>query len=673
MSRVLVAAVLLAMSFDASASSSASAAHLSIALHSETKKPRPGGAVSLGIEIRPQPGWHIYWKNPGESGLPPTLHWTLPTGVTAGAPRYPVPSAMTLNGIAANVYREATTLLVDLSVAATVPRGTRLPVGLDAEVLTCTEGHCVPQSVAVNLTMTAGDGQPDPAEAGRFRAARAALPRPIGTALAYRLEKGMLHLQLPDGLLSDTSSAHVFFDDDHHTAGAPQRLDETGGRHTIVMPWRDPPPTGSLRGVIRVDPPAGDEAAAKGYRFSAKPEAVPAPAPTALQGGFWLTLGAAVLGGLLLNLMPCVFPILSIKAVALARAGGSASAARIESVCYTAGTVLTLAALGAAVLVLRHAGSTAGWAFQLQDARVVAGLLVLVTAIAGNLAGLFELPSLSFGAGQSDGMAASFGAGALAAFVATPCTGPFMAGALGAALVLPSPQALGVFAGLGFGLALPFLALGFVPPLRRWLPRPGPWMATLRRTLSLPMFATALGLAWIVGREAGVAAMTYALGAALLTGIALWWYGLRQASGRSAAIAMVPVLAAVASVAVGLPGRSSTAAPGALSTRPYSASLLAELRAEHHPVFLYLTADWCMTCKVNEATSLSAPSVARAFSRADVTVLEGDWTRGDPRITKFLTEHGRAGVPLYVWYPADGAPRDLPQILTPSMLIALTR
>ncbi|MCB0059010.1 MAG: thioredoxin family protein, partial [Caldilineaceae bacterium] len=423
-----------------------------------------------------------------------------------------------------------------------------------------------------------------------------------------------------------------------------------------------------VSGVLRIDRGSGTDSLATGYRFVAG-ETVSTPGWTGYQ--VLLALGGAVLGGLLLNLMPCVFPILSIKALALVRAGGDEREAKIEAVGYTLGAVLTLVVLGGVVIALKSAGHEAGWAFQLQDTRIVALLLLLVTAIATNFAGLFELPSFNVNVSQSRGLVPSVGAGALAAFIATPCTGPFMASALGAALLLPVPAALAVFAGLGLGLALPFLALGFIAPLRRHLPRPGPWMLTLRRILSLPMFATALGLAWIIGRQAGVATMTLSLSAAMLLGLALWWYGLRQSHARTGYPAFVPMLAALLFVSVGLPASSSGLEDTPATAEQYSASRLAALRDAHQPVFLYLTADWCMTCKVNEATSLSSPSVAAAFEKAGVTVLEGDWTRGNADITALLAERGRAGVPLYLWYPARGEPKELPQILTPSMLVSL--
>ena len=277
---------------------------------------------------------------------------------------------------------------------------------------------------------------------------------------------------------------------------------------------------------------------------------------------------------------------------------------------------------------------------------------------------------------RKGGALGSFATGALAAFVATPCTGPFMAGALGAALVLPPFSALAVFAGLGFGLALPFLALGFVPALRRRLPKPGAWMTQLRAILSVPMFVTALALAWVLGRQSGVEGMTAGLAGAVLLGLLLWWLGNRQHGGRAgwlpAAGAMAVVAAAIALLPVGDPAiAQGTSAPTGLAAQRFSAERLAALRASKTPVFLYMTADWCLTCKVNEKGAMADAAVAAAFRKNGIAVLEGDWTRGDPAISTWLSEHNRAGVPVYIFYAADGREEELPQILTVAKLISL--
>jgi thiol:disulfide interchange protein len=377
----------------------------------------------------------------------------------------------------------------------------------------------------------------------------------------------------------------------------------------------------------------------------------------------WTLILGALAGGLLLNIMPCVFPILSLKALALARAGESEARARAEGLAYTAGVVIACMALGALLLALRAAGEQVGWAFQLQEPGVVVALLVLAAAITANFAGLFELPSISVSMGGE--RTGAFATGLLAAFVATPCTGPFMAAALGAALLLPVPQAMLLFACLGLGLALPFLALGFVPPLRRMLPRPGAWMERFRRIMAIPMALTALALLWLT-----VIALVLVAGVVL----ALFVVGRLQHAGKMAWPAFALVAAPfLAFAGIGLPSVYAVKAerPEASIHAPqaFSAETLAAARASGKPVFVWFTADWCLTCKVNERVAIERESVRDAFAKAGVVTIVGDWTRRDETITKFLTEQGAAGVPLYLWYaPGGGAPEQLPQVLTPELL-----
>jgi len=403
------------------------------------------------------------------------------------------------------------------------------------------------------------------------------------------------------------------------------------------------------------------------------------PAPPRAAAVLAALLGA-VLGGLLLNIMPCVFPILSLKALSLAKAGGDEGAAKREAIAYMAGAVLICLGLGAALLGLRAGGVAAGWAFQLQDPRIILSLLLLITAIALNLAGLFELPALTAGGrlAEQSGPGGAFWTGALAAFVATPCTGPFMGAALGAALVLPTPVALAIFAGLGFGLALPFLLLGFVPALQRLLPKPGAWMERFRRLMSVPMFLTALALAWVLGRQAGVDGMALGLAAAMVLGLALWWIGSRQWRGgqgrRRAWVPLVPAAVAAVAALVLVPAVAAapaTATENLLGSEPFTEARLAALQQEGRRVFVYFTADWCVTCKVNEKGALERQQVAEAFADRQVAVLVGDWTRGDAEIGRFLERHGRSGVPLYLYFEPGQPVEILPQVLTPSRLVSM--
>lgn len=640
--------------------------HVAIELIAESARPAAGGEVTLAFRAVPQAGWHGYWKNPGDAGVETRVAWTLPAGVTAGPLAYPVPGRLTIAGLMNYVYEAPWTLLTRLELPAGMAAGTRVPVVAKLDYLVCTTQICVPESQVLETVLTIGDGAIDPATRARFDTWRRALPRPLGSAATYQRAGDRFRLSVPFPADADLGKAYFY----PAAAGAvdyaaPQRVVRDGDRLVIETKGAAQPAGGGIEGVLATGEGVG-------LALSARPGTV----ATVRAGGAWraavLAFAGAVLGGLLLNVMPCVFPILSLKALGLARSGESERHARAEALAYAAGVVLVCVSLGAILLGVRAAGSSAGWAFQLQDPRVIGVLLLLVTGIALNLAGLFELPTPAF-AGKS-GASGAFMTGALAAFVATPCTGPFMGAALGAALVLPTAAALLVFAGLGLGIALPFLAIGFVPALRRRMPKPGAWMVTFRHILSVPMFLTALALAWVLGRQAGVDGMTIGLAATLLAAFGLWWTGRRQLAGRGGA--WLPALPAIALACVAVllvrPAASAPATAALAGAEPFSETRLATLRAEGRPVFAYFTADWCLTCKVNEKAAIETAAVADAFAKGRVAVLVGDWTDGDPVLGRFIEQHNRAGVPLYLWYPKGaGQARVLPQVLTRGMLADL--
>jgi DsbC/DsbD-like thiol-disulfide interchange protein/cytochrome c biogenesis protein CcdA len=642
--------------------------HILSSLVPESDAPRPGARTTLAITMTPQPGWHGYWMQPGDSGLSPELKWTLSAGVRAGTPAFPVPGTLLVAGLMNHVYEKPFALLVPLDLAPGVAAGTRLPIRLRIDYLVCTTSLCVPEHIELATELTAGDGHVDPATATRFDGWRAALPRPLGGEGRFEAAAGRIRIALPWPAAAALDRPHLFVATDGAVApGAAQSFARDGDR-LMIETAAGPTPPHAIDAVLATGDGGVAFRAAPGLVLAARAE----PAKGVL-GATLLALAGAVLGGLILNVMPCVFPILSLKALGLARAGGDERGARIEALAYSAGVIAVCVVLGGAILALRSAGVAAGWAFQLQDARVVAGLLLLSAAIGFNLAGLFELPG--FGGGEAlagrGGAAGAFWTGALAAFVATPCTGPFMAAALGAALLLPWAAALTVFAGLGLGLALPFLAIGFVPALRRRLPRPGAWMETFRRILAVPMWLTALGLAWVLGRQAGADAVVAAVGAGVALAIGLWLTGLRQRALRRAVWvpAAIGLLASVAIIAAAprAPGEAAAIA----GAERFDPARLAALRREGRPVFLYFTADWCLSCKVNEAAAIDRAETHAAFARGRVATMVGDWTRGDPAISRFLAAHGRSGVPLYLWYAPGSEPRELPQVLTPAMLAGL--
>jgi thiol:disulfide interchange protein len=646
---------------------------MTVRLAAETRSPAPGETVTLAIGMTPDPGWHGYWKNPGDAGVENKIVWDLPAGLGAGPLLYPVPGRLTISGLMNYVFDGPYSLLADLRIPADIKVGTKLPIRARLDYLVCTREICVPESATIGVDLVVG-GQSERADsAPAFARLREALPKPLGSPGRFEVAGGKLRLAVPLPASFPVTDPYFFpLTDGALDYSAAQKLTRQGD--LLIVETDADERAGSVATIEGVLKTGGKS----GLSLRAARGAVPATVSSGIADASWSSLPAillgALIGGLLLNIMPCVFPILSLKALSLAKAGGDERTARREALAYAAGVVAMCLALGAAVLGLRAGGAAVGWAFQLQDPRVILFLLLLIVAIALNLAGLFELPALGAGGRviKPGGAGAAFWTGALAAFVATPCTGPFMGAALGAALILPPAAALAVFAGLGLGLALPFLVLGFMPALRRKLPRPGPWMAHFRRVLSIPMFATALGLAWVLGRQAGVDGMAIGLAAALVLALGLWWVGRRQGRDR-AWLPVVPVIA-IALAAIFLVPASAPAvaqAPNVLGAEPFSESRLAALRAEGRPVFVYFTADWCLTCKVNEKGALEREEVAKSFAAKNMAVLVGDWTSGNAGIGHFLEKHGRSGVPLYLYYAPGQPAQVLPQLLTASRLTRL--
>ena len=630
-------------------------------LLAESPTPAAGKQTTLALFMEPQGDWHGYWKQPGDVGLASRLTWHLPEGVSVGEPVYPVPDTLLIDGLMNHVYEHPYAVLVPLQIADDLPAGQPLPIRLDMQYLACRYDACVPERATLEALLTVGDGRHNPALSSVFARWRQALPKPLGSRARFTLDEGIMRVSIPLRATLQIENPHLF----SATPGvldnaAEQRVQRTDD-HLIIetRPGKQVPE--AFEALLSLG---------NGLGLDVQVARNASPSTNTLIVTL-VALGGATLGGLLLNLMPCVFPILSLKALSVARANSSDGAVRREALAYTGGVVVVCVLLGALLLALRAGGSQLGWAFQLQDPRVILVLLLLTTAIALNLAGLFELSSVDVGNGlvRREGSAGAFWTGALAAFVATPCTGPFMAAALGAALVLPAAAGMLVFAGLGLGIALPFLLLGFVPALRQRLPKPGAWMETLRRVLAVPMFLTALALLWVLGQQVSANALVVVVGCTLLLGLGLWASGLRLRTLKSRSW-MPATLAAMLALGIGLTQDNSpstqTSAP---DHQPFDEARLATLRQSGNAVFVYFTADWCVTCKVNEQVAIDRPETQRAFEENNVVVMRGDWTRGDAAITAFLEQHGRSGVPLYLWYaPHSRSAEVLPQILGPGLL-----
>ncbi len=618
---------------------------------------RPGGEVELAILMHTSPGWHGYWLNPGDAGLPMRIEWELPKGASLSPLRYPVPGKLLISDIVNYVYERDHALLTRLKLPADA-QGT-VPIRATAQWLACTDEVCVPERGSFAVDVKVGAGRP--AERARFDEWRRALPRPLASPARFAIDGERLSIGIP--LPADVTIGEPYFfaaEDGPIDYASPQSFRRAGDMLVAELKRRRGSPQ-RVTGVLAL----GD---GRGLEIEATPGDVPSGGAAldglGTQAVLFAILGALV-GGVLLNLMPCVFPILALKALHLARSGGDERVARRDALAYAAGAIVGTGLLGALLLAIRAGGSSAGWAFQLQDPRTTIILLLLATAITLNLMRLFALPVI----GSETRPAGSFGTGALAAFVATPCAGPFLGAALGTALLLPAYGSIAVFAALGLGLALPFVAVAFVPALRRRLPQPGAWMVRLQRFLAIPMAATAVGCLWLLWRQGGATAL--GVGMVLVIGLTLLLFGLgrRQRDGHSNAWAIPALLALAAIAVVAVPRQPTGAARVPIGAEAWSETAVAHALKAGHPLFVYFTADWCLTCKANEAAAIERTTTHEAFGKAGVRVLVGDWTNGDPAITRFLESRGRAGVPLYLWYePGKAEPEELPQILTPGML-----
>jgi thiol:disulfide interchange protein DsbD len=636
----------------------------------------PGGTVTVALEEKIADGWHTYWKNPGDAGAPTEIEWSLPAGWKAGAIQWPRPKRLPVGPLMDYGYEGTPWLLVPLTAPADAAPG---PVTIKAKAswLVC-KNICIPEDATLTLKLTIGPGGHDPAVAKDFAAARALLPIASPWKVTYALngEHLDLHVAAPSLAASHPATADFFPASSGVIKNPAPQLVGYAKDGLVLRLTPGPKAKGTLEGLLLL---VGTDGSTQALDVSVPPGPVPAANFSAPAGGgdlsLWLALAFAFLGGLILNVMPCVLPILAMKALALADHGARG---RGESFAYAAGAVLSFAVLGLAILLFRAGGESVGWGFQLQSPIAVAAFALLVFAVGLNLSGLFEVGSITAGEGLAarGGSAGAFFTGVLAVAVAAPCTAPFMAAALGAALTLPAALALLVFIALGIGFALPFLLLGIWPKALAFIPKPGPWMLTFKQFLAFPMYGAAAWLVWVLALQTGPRGVAIILAAFILLALALWlWSVTRNAGGRSRGLGMAAglliLLAGLYGVSL-LRDASAATAPAQSSKlgEPYAAAKLAALRAANRPVFVDATAAWCITCLVNEDAVLSRDSVKSAFASKKVVYLVADWTNRNPEITALLKENGRSGVPLYLYYaPGAAKPRILPQILTESLVL----
>ena len=667
-----------------SVTDTAATAHVRIRLLAAADAVHPGERILFGVEQTLEPEWHTYWINPGETGVPTRIAWDLPAGARAGAIAWPVPDRFRTGPVTSYGYAGRATLLSTLTVPQDARPGTSFPVRARVSWLVCKD-VCIPQQAEVGLALPVlAVGMPSGAGALALGPAHAALPAAApGSVHAETDGKAVALTVSGTGVRSADLDDAWFYDDARGriAPGAPQAASIAGDR--LVLRLRTGERSGArLSGVLVVK----TRTASRGYAIdtvlaaSTAPIALPEDAAPGADASLPLVLLLALLGGLVLNLMPCVFPVLSIKALSLlGHARDDPRTARLHGIAYTLGVLASFALLGVALILLKAGGAQAGWGFQFQSPVFVLATAYLMCAVGLNLSGVFEVGGALAGVGDSlasrAGYAGSFFTGVLATVVATPCTAPFMGGAVAYALAQPPAVLLAVFQSMGLGLALPYLLLSARPVLQRHLPRPGPWMVRVRQAFAFPMYGAAVWLVWVLARQSGVDAGAAALGGMVALAFAAWLYGATRFASASMRVAggVGAALVVVAALAVGHAGiqRGQPAAATDATWTPYSAERLQALRASGKPVFVNLTASWCITCLVNERVALYDGAVGVAFRKAGITYLKGDWTSQDERITALLTQFGRSGVPLYIFYPAgaDSRPVVLPQLLTPGIVL----
>ncbi len=645
----------------------------------------PGAPMWVGLRLVIRPGWHTYWRNPGDSGAPTRLAWRMPEGISAGELQWPRPERIPYGPLMNYGYHGEVIFPVQLTVASTLA-GESVTLQATGRWLVCAD-VCIPESAELTLTLpVASISAENPSTAAWFAAARQQIPADIGVQSRYRLDGNLISLDIDfPGLVPGRIQSVAYFPYEPAVIDypAPQgfRLTDAGLQLTLTRSIDDDRGA-TMAGVVVIA--EGDSLTSA---FEINPERDGAATG---QGETHLTTAIlfALLGGMILNLMPCVFPVLSIKILALVQqAGTEAGEIRLHGWVYLAGVVISFVLVAAALLIIRAGGEYVGWGFQLQSPGVVGVLAYLFFLIGLNLAGYYEFGGRIMGLGQGylqqGGLAGSFFTGVLATVVAAPCTAPFMASAIGFALLQPTIVTLTIFAALGTGMAIPYLLLCYSPALLQRLPRPGAWMVRFKELLAFPMFASAIWLVWVLSQQAGPNGVLAVLAGMLMLALALWLSN-HRGRGTASRWLTLAIALALAAVALALPIRLHREVPVSVAGtavavdtgydgphwETWSQERLAAMRATG-PVFVNFMAAWCITCKVNEAVALDSMTIRDAFERKGVQYLKGDWTNEDPDITRALAEYERSGVPLYLLYrQGEGRATVLPQILTESTVLA---
>lgn len=645
---------------------------------------KAGESIWVGVALTMQPKWHHYWVNPGDSGMSALFEWSVPEGFSAGPIHWPTPKRIEYADLYNYGYSGSKALLVPLQAPENLEGGA-YNVALNASWLVCKD-ICIPEEATFTFTLStqtapAENAMPD----GDLSVYLQAIPSPYKSTASYDItDQVNLHFDLEPLPVGDIKHVWWFPQDDGIIAnGSDQPFDITENVLTIhaKRSWEDP--LENYKGILQIE----DENRIHHYHVAATfKQRAPATTLAASEesraipdNASSMTLFGAILfafvGGIILNIMPCVLPILSLKALSIAKKSGKeAGKVRIQGLAYTAGVLVSFSSIAGLLMILQQAGHTIGWGFQLQSPAFVTVLTYVLFLVGLNLSGVFELSFSFVGIGQKgtqgDTVHASFFTGVLATLVATPCTAPFMATAIGFALSQPAIYALLIFLSLGFGLAFPLLVVSFLPPLYRLLPKPGTWMVRFKQFLAFPIYASAAWMLWVLAQQAGPMGLAAALAGLCLLGFAAWLVPLLQHTiSRLLALIIVAVLSIITIQQQHPIVTATPAVSHKTLSEPFSMQRLNDYRAQGVPVFVDATAAWCITCKVNEKVALSADSVRAAFVQHGIKLLIADWTSRDAEITDYLASFGRNGVPIYVYYAPGAEPVVLPQILTPSIVL----
>ena len=639
--------------------------YVQVKLITDTESIKGGETIRIGLENTIYPQWHIYWVNPGDSGTAPMIDWDLPEGFAVSDIDWPAPEKIPYPPLTNYGYEGTVTLLHDLTVPDTIDTTKPLIISGKVNFLVCHE-ICIPETHDLLLTLNTNKHYNPIA----IEVAEQKLPKVKNWHAEYSFTDTDFILDIQT--TEDIAQNAILFPEEwgmvNNNADANIMKTENGFRIRQEIGDRELSEINELPAVLTYD----DQA----VRIIAQPAAtavVTTDSPHAENVTWWKAILFAVLGGIILNLMPCVFPVLSMKALSLVQLQGKEeSKAKLYGLSYTAGILISFGIIAALLIALKSAGAQIGWGFQLQNPIVITLLVYLIFTIGLNLIGVFEFSNKLGGVGQNltqkDGDKGAFFTGVLATLVATPCTAPFMATAIGFALTQNAFFALTIFLSLGFGLALPYLALCYIPALRQKLPKPGAWMDTFKQLLAFPMFLTAAYLIWVLSQQVNSFGILFTLLGLIAITFIFWLLRFKKSILIKSLILLSIVFLAW------VPFAQMPLAPTE-NSQAYSSERLSELLEGNDPVFTNMTAAWCITCKVNEKIALSVTSTQELFQQENVHYLKGDWTNRDAEISQYLEEFNRSGVPLYVYYPARDKdtgdrpdPIVLPQVLTPGII-----